>query len=63
VVLRGRSPLTGTEERVAVVTRELRDEHILYALLVTPLEDSPELRPVFDRMLDSLRVDDRVAHR
>jgi hypothetical protein len=29
--------------------------------LVTPLEDSPELRPVFDRMLDSLRVNDRVA--
>jgi hypothetical protein len=63
VVLRGRSPLTGAEEHVTVVTRELPDDHVLYALFVVPGEDSPSLRPVFDRMLDSLRVNDRVAHR
>jgi beta-barrel assembly-enhancing protease len=63
VVLQGRSPLTGAEERVTVLTRELTDDHVLYALLVAPREDSPELTPVFDRMVDSLRVNDRVAHR
>jgi len=63
VVLQGRSPLTGADERVTVVTRELLDDHVLYALLVTPTQDSQEARSVFDRMLDSLRVNDRVAHR
>jgi hypothetical protein len=63
MVLAGRNPATGLQERVTVVTRELPDEHVLYALMVAPGEDSPTLRPVFDRMLDSLRVNDRMAHR
>jgi hypothetical protein len=31
--------------------------------MVAPHQDSASLRPVFDRMLDSLRVNDRMAHR
>ena len=46
-----------------MLTRELRDDHVLYALLVAPRQDSPELAPVFERMVDSLRMNDRVAHR
>ena len=63
VVLSGRSPITGTEERVTVFTRELGDGHVLYALLVTPGRDYAQLEPVFERMVDSLRVNDRAAHR
>jgi hypothetical protein len=63
LVLAGRNAATGVQERVAVVTRELADGHVLYALMVTPAEDSAALRPVFERMLGSLRVNDRVAHR
>ena len=63
VELRGRSPVTGEQERVSVLTRELRDGHVLYALVVTPGSDASRFAPAFDRMLDSLRVDDRSAHR
>jgi Zn-dependent protease with chaperone function len=63
VVLQGVSPVTGEQERVRVVTRELLDDHVLYALFVTPSDEASRLEPTFDRMVDSLRVDDRVAHR
>jgi hypothetical protein len=63
VELLGPNPLTGTQERVTVVTRELPDGHVLYALFVAPRDDATTLRPGFNRMLDSLRVNDRTAHR
>ncbi len=63
VDLRGRSPATGEQERVSVLTRELRDGHLLYALVVMPGPDASRLGPAFDRMLDSMRVDERSAHR
>jgi hypothetical protein len=63
VELSGRSPLTGADERVTVLTRELGDGHVLYALVIAPGGDYPELRPTFERMVDSLRINDRAAHR
>jgi hypothetical protein len=63
VVLQGVSPVTGEQERVRVVTRELQDDHVIYALFVTPRDEASRLQSTFDRMVDSLRVDDRVAHR
>jgi len=63
VVLQGVSPVTGEQERVRVVTRELLDDHVLYALFVTPRDEASRLEATFDRMIDSLHVDDRVAHR
>ena len=63
VVLQGVSPVTGEQERVRVVTRELLDDHVLYALFVTPRDEASRLESTFDRMVDSLHVDDRVAHR
>jgi Zn-dependent protease with chaperone function len=62
-VLRGRSPQTGEDEEVRVLTRELTDGHVLYALFVTPRDEAARLDPTFDRMVDSLRVNDRVVHR
>ena len=63
VVLSGRSPATGAEEQVTVLTRELTDGHVLYALLVTPRADASRFAPTFESMVDSLRVNDRAAHR
>ncbi len=63
VELQGVSPVTGEQERVRVVTRELLDDHVLYALFVTPRDEASRLESTFDRMVDSLHVDDRVAHR
>jgi hypothetical protein len=62
IVLAGRSQVTGVEERATVFTRELRDDHILYALFVAPARDYAALTKTFQRMISSLRVDDRAAH-
>ncbi len=63
VQLAGRSPVTGESERVTVLPRPLSDGHVLYALLVTPASGASRFAQAFDRMVDSLRVDDRSAHR
>jgi hypothetical protein len=63
VELSGRSPVTGESERVSVLTRALSDGHVLYALVVTPGSEASRFAPAFDRMIDSLRIDDRSAHR
>jgi Zn-dependent protease with chaperone function len=63
IELRGVSPTTGESEDVTVLTRELADGHVLYALAVAPSDDARSFSRAFERMLDSLRVDDRVAHR
>jgi len=61
-VLAGRSPVTGQEERVTVFTRELSDHHVLYALFVAPGRDYTALSQTFQRMISSLRVDERASH-
>ena len=50
------------------IDRQLKEElgwdgHVLYALLVTPASGASRFAQAFDRMVDSLRVDDRSAHR
>jgi len=62
VVLAGRSPVTGADERVTVFTRELPDGHVLYALFVAPAQDYTALSQTFQTMVASLRVNDRSAH-
>jgi Zn-dependent protease with chaperone function len=62
VVLSGLSPVTREEERVTLFTRELPDEHVIYALFIAPAVDYKELRPTFERMVSSLRVNDEAAH-
>ena len=55
--LSGSSPVTGQEERVRLVTRELADGHVLYALTVVPGSAAAALTPVLDRMVSSLRIE------
>jgi Zn-dependent protease with chaperone function len=62
LVLSGQSAVTGQEERVTVFTRELPDDHVIYALFIAPGRDYAALRPTFNRMISSLRVDDNARH-
>jgi beta-barrel assembly-enhancing protease len=62
VVLGGRSPVTGADERVTVFTRELPDGHVIYALFVAPAQDYDALSRTFQTMVSSLRVNDRSYH-
>jgi Zn-dependent protease with chaperone function len=62
VVLSGRSPVTRQEERVTLFTRALSDEHVIYALFIAPAADYDTLRPTFERMVSSLRVNVEAAH-
>jgi Zn-dependent protease with chaperone function len=62
VQMTGRSPDTGVEERVSIVTRELPDGHVVYMLLIAPRKDYAALESTFSHMVRSLRVNDRAAH-
>ena len=62
LVLYGTSPVTRVEERVTVFTRELPDDHVIYALFIAPGRDYANLRSTFERMISSLQVNDEVMH-
>lgn len=62
VVLGGKSPVTGLDERVTVLTRELPDGHVLYLLFVAPARDYSALSRTFQTMVSSLRVNDNAYH-
>ncbi|HEV8199009.1 MAG TPA: M48 family metallopeptidase [Candidatus Polarisedimenticolia bacterium] len=62
VVLSGRSPITGDEERVTLFTRELTDDDVIYALVIAPGRDYYQLSGTFNHMLNSLEVNDRAVH-
>ena len=63
LVLSGRSPATGRDERVTVFTRELPDDHVIYALFIAPAQDYSTMRRSFERMISSLEVNDSALHR
>ena len=63
VLLSGRSPVTGEEERVTVYTRGLPDGHVIYALFTVPGRDYNAMQTTFARMLRTLVVNDEAAHR
>ena len=63
LVLSGRSAATGKEERVTVFTRELSDDHVIYALFIAPGQDYGRLKGTFNRMIESLRVNVDDSHR
>src|SRR6266545_2076432 len=60
--LSGTSPVTGEEERVTVVTRQMGDGHILYTLLIAPGREYNTFSSAFNRMVQSMRVNDEAAH-
>ncbi len=63
MALSGRSPITGQEERVTVLTRGLSDDHVLYALCIVPGSGYDSMARTFARMLRTLNVNDDAAHR
>jgi hypothetical protein len=63
VALSGRSPVTGQEERVTVVTRGLSDGHVIYALCIVPGSGYGSMTGTFARMLRTLNVNEDTAHR
>jgi hypothetical protein len=63
VVLSGSSPVTRQQERITVFTRELSDDHVIYALFIAPERDYRRLNETFNRMISSLEVGDGPEHR
>jgi hypothetical protein len=63
VLLSGRSPVTGEEERVTIYTRGLPDGHVIYALAVVPGSGYSSLDRTFTRMTRTLVVHDEAVHR
>ena len=63
VVLSGRSPVTGREERVTLLTREISGGDVLYALAITPAGGGPEISDAVEHAIGSLRVAEAVARR
>ena len=62
LVLAGRSPVTGVDERVTVFTRALPDDHVVYALCITPGAEHGALEATFRRMMGSMRVNQNTSH-
>jgi hypothetical protein len=63
LTLAGRSPATGRGERAQLYTREFEDGDIIYAIFVAPDDEYDDFRPVFDRMLRGLKINDRELRR
>jgi beta-barrel assembly-enhancing protease len=63
LTLAGRSPATGRGERAQLYTRELEDGDIVYAIFVAPDDEYDSFRPVFDRMLRGLKINDKELRR
>ena len=61
VALAGSSP-GGERERVNVTTRELSDGHVIYVVTLAPDSEYATLRPAFDRIVGSLRVNEQALH-
>ncbi len=62
VVLSGRSPVTRQEERITLFTREVDDDHIVYALFIAAERDYERLNETFNRMISSLAVNAHASH-
>jgi hypothetical protein len=63
VELSGRSPVTGQDERVTVVTRGLADGHVIYALCIVPGRGTDSMTRTFTQMLRTLTVNGDALHR
>ncbi len=63
VILTGRSPVTGEDEEVTVVTRALEDGHVMYVLSIVPGGGNAAMTRTFTRMLRSMTVNDEAGHR
>src|SRR3954470_17205287 len=57
--LSNRSDATGGTETIQVMTTQLRDGNLFYAIAVAPRDDFSSYRSVFDRIASSLQFTDR----
>ena len=62
VVLNGRSPVTGEDERALLYTRGLPDNHVIYVLCVAPARENVTMDQACARMVRSMTVNDGAAH-
>jgi Zn-dependent protease with chaperone function len=58
----GKSPLTGQNERVTIVSRGLDDDHLIYMLFITPEKDAKAYNGVLNSMVSSMQVDPGHRH-
>ena len=62
VLLTGRSPVTAEDERVTLYTRALPDNHVIFALCITPRSAATGMDRTCSRVIRTLRVNDSAAH-
>ena len=62
VLLNGRSPVTGEDERVTLYTRGLPDNHVIYMVCIAPASASAVMDQTCARMSRTLNVNDNAAH-
>lgn len=62
VAMRGVDPVTGINERVTLVTRQLPDNHLLYLLFIVPNKEASNYNDVLNQMVSSMQVNDHAAH-
>ena len=60
--LHGTDPVTGINERVTVVTRQLSDEHLVYMLFITPERDASRYSSVLNAMVGSMQINTAAPH-
>lgn len=60
--LQGTDPVTGLNERVTVVTRQLADDHLIYLLFITPEKDASRYSTVLNAMVNSMQINDTQPH-
>ena len=62
VLMSGRSPVTGEDERAMLYTRALPDRHVVYMICISPSRYSSTMDQTCSRMIRTLQVNDAVAH-
>jgi Zn-dependent protease with chaperone function len=60
--LHGTDPVTGINERVTVVTRQLADSHLIYLLFISPENEQSRYGAVLTKMVDSMAVNPSASH-
>ena len=62
VLMSGRSPVTGEEERAMLYTRGLPDSHVIYMICIAPSRYTSTMDQTCSRMMRTLQVNDVAAH-
>lgn len=62
VLLNGRSPVTGEDERAILYTRGLPDRHVIYVLCVAPAREAATMEQACSRMVRTMTINDGAAH-